>query len=170
MSGIIKENVIIQGAIRTLYDAMREKEYGEKFAWDELRQMTGVIDLPLDRLYYVCNKVCLLLMEHDQKYLETINSYGKRIILPSEHGIVANKKVKRSVRIYRKAGAVLTSTNMGELTDDQKKQIVYDANKYSTLEMFAREMLNKKQLGKSEEEDGSKASLFLDAIKLFTKQ
>ena len=95
-----------------------------------------------------------MMMQFDQKYLVTVVGVGKRIINPAEHSVVAKHKVKRSVRLYRQAGAVLSSTNTDMLTSDQKRQVIEDANKYSTLEMFANEVLKKKQIGISTK-DGS---------------
>jgi hypothetical protein len=59
---------------------------------------------------------------------------------------------------------------MDNLSDDEKKQIIMDANKYTTLEMFAKEVLQKKKIGITKKEDIAKASLFLDAVKLFSNQ
>jgi hypothetical protein len=164
------KNKVLETAIMNLYNSLKDEPYGQQFSWKDIAQRTKLKDkLTQDNLYYIANKVCLLLMSSDNRYLETKQGYGKRIIKPEEHNYVAKKKVKSSVKIYHKAGQILASTNMDELTEEQKKQIIYDANKYSTLEMFAKEILQKKKIGVSQKEDLSKASLFLDTIKLFTK-
>lgn len=164
---MFEKNKQLQQAIDTLYENLKDEEYGKKISWNKLKALAGNESLSKDNLYYVANKVCLMLMRNNQRYLETVRKAGKRIINPDEHQLVAKKKVNKSVRIYRNAGAILASTNMDELTEEQKQQVIESANKYSTLEMFTLEMLKKKKIGKSNKEDVRTASLFLDAIKMF---
>jgi hypothetical protein len=161
-------NKQLQKAIDTLYEKMKSLNYGDRFSWNKLAQMSDLSTKDMNKVYYVTNKVCLMLMKNDQKYLETEHKYGKRIINPQEHQLIAKKTANKSVRIYKKAGAVLASTNMEELTDEQKKEVIEAANRYNTLEMFTTEMLKKKQIGIAGKTDVRTASLFLDAIKLFT--
>ena len=163
------KNKLLEKAINRLYERVRTEEYGCKFTWEELRVISGLDGEDKANLYYVANKVCLMLMEHDQKYLETLAGYGKRIVNPSEHNLIAKKKVARSVKIYRKAGSILASTNLDKLSEDEKLSIINEANKYRTLEMFTSEMLKKKQIGKSSKGDVKTAGLFLDAIKMFSE-
>jgi hypothetical protein len=166
---MFEKNKELQRAIDKLYTELKDEEYGSKYSWEELRNLAGLRPtIGKNEVYYVTNKVCLMLMAYEQKYLDTVHKYGKRIVNPEEHGILAKKKAKKSVKIYRKAGAIIACTNMDKLTEEQKKQMIDNANKFSTLEMFAQEMLKKKQIGKTSKDNIKTASLFLDAIKMFT--
>ena len=166
---VIVVNKKIQFAVDRLYKELKDIDYGKEYKWEELMELAGLPkDANMSEIYYIANKVCLMMMQFDQKYLVTVVGVGKRIINPAEHSVVAKHKVKRSVRLYRQAGAVLSSTNTDMLTSDQKRQVIEDANKYSTLEMFANEVLKKKQIGISTKDDNRTAGLFLDAIKMFT--
>ena len=163
---MFEKNKQLQKAINNLYNFLKKEEYGSKYSWAKLKEISGVTKD--EHIYYVANRVCLMLMRNDQKFLETERTYGKRIVNPSEHGLIAKKTANKSVKIYRKAGAVLASTNMEELSEDQKKDVIDAANKYNTLEMFANEMFKKKQIGNASKSDVKTAGLFLDAIKLFS--
>lgn len=164
-----EKNKELQRAIDRLYNELKDSEYNSRYSWSELARLAGLHQsIGKEIIYYIANKVCLMLMTYDQKYLDTVRSFGKRIVEPKDHGVLAKKKAKKSVKIYRKAGAIIACTNMDKLTDEQKATMVESANKYNTLEMFASEMLRKKQLSKSSKSDIKKAGLFLDAIKLFT--
>lgn len=165
---MFERNKMLEKAVERLYEIVRKEKYGTKFTWDEIAHLSGIDGDDRQKLYYVANKVCLLLMRNDQKYLETVANHGKRIVNPSEHNVLAKKKVNRSVKIYRKAGNILASTNLDELDEEQKNEVITSANKYRTLEMFTTEMLNKKQIGKSSKDDIKTAGLFLDAIKMFS--
>jgi len=159
-----------QDAINKLYNKLKDEPYGARFSWDELKDLSGLDDVDKGVVYYIANKVCLMLMVTDQKYLATEFKYGKRIVNPNEHELIAKKTASKSVKIYKKAGAVLASTNMDELSEDEKRTVVDAANKYSTLEMFTNEMLKKKKIGEVGKDDLKTAGLFLDAIKMFAKK
>lgn len=159
---------LLQKKINILYENLKGRPYDTKITWKEIKNIIGLDDIR--QVYYVANKVCLLLMYHDSKYLATEHGVGKRIIKPNEHDVVAKKNVKKSVKIYKKSGAILASTNMDLLTDDEKDRVIVNANKYATLEMFANEMLKKKEIGKKSPDDVRTASLFLDAIRMFTQK
>lgn len=169
---MFEKNKVLQKAINTLYEQLKEEQYGKKFSWKTLRIMIGEEgqEMTQDNLYYVVNKAGLLLMGNDQKFLMSIYKYGKRIINPREHTIIAKKTISKSVKIYRKAGQVLASTNMDKLTKEQKTDVIESANKYKTLEMFATEIIKRKKIGVRKEEDIKNASIFLDTIKMFTKE
>jgi len=162
-------NKELQVAINKTYEAVHDHEHGATFTWDELRAFTGLRSASKEKMYYIANKVCLMLMRHDSKYFDTIPGKGKRIILAEEHGVIAKKTVNKSVRIYRKAGAILASTDMDKLSEDQKRDVIEKANKYATLELFAKEVLKTKKIGKNTPDQIEKAGLFLDTIKLFAK-
>ena len=166
---MFEKNRQLEKAINNLYTEIKDKEYNDKLSWEELKKLCNVPGMVVSKqqLYYVVNKVCVLLMTHDRKFLVGVMGFGKRIINPDEHSVVAKKVVKKSVKIYRKAGTILASTNMDELNDKQKQEVIESANKYSTLELFASEVIRKKEIGKSSKGDVKTASLFLDAIKLF---
>ena len=159
----------IEKAVNQLYDALCDAPYDTRFSWDELRDLAGLSKkTTMQRMYYVVNKVCVLLMGGAQRYLVTEMGNGKRIIKPGEHQLEAKKKVKRSVRIYRAAGHILASTNMDELSEEQKREVMENANKYATMEMFSRELLSKKRIGSASSDNVRLAGVFLDTIKLFT--
>ena len=166
----IKVNPVLEYAAEKLYSAIKDADYGSKFSWDELECLGGFKkgEVKRSQLYIVVAKVCLLLMVNDKKYLYTVHGFGKRIIEPIEHSVVAKNKVKRSVKIYRKAGEVLGSTNMDCLSSDEQKQIIHEANKYRTLQTFTNELLNKKKVGHSTDDSRDLAGFFLDAIKLMS--
>lgn len=166
---MFSKNKELQRAVDKLYENIKDCKYGEKFSWGVLKELSGNEKLKKQELYYVVNSACLLLMQNDMKYLQSIHGFGKYIIEPREHNIVAKKKAKKSVKIYRTAGQVLASTNLELLTEDQKREVVDSANKYSTLEMFSQEMLKKRKLSSAKKEDILNASFFLDAIQLFSK-
>ena len=164
---MFEKNKKLQNAIDKLYSILKDEEYGNTYSWNKLALLSGMPNTNKQDIYYIANKVCLLLMKHDQKYLITEHGSGKRIVIPSEHNLIAKKTANKSVKIYRKAGAVIASTNLDKLNDEEKNEIIQAANKYSTLEMFTNEMLKKKKIGQSSKEDVKTASLFLDTIKMF---
>lgn len=158
-----KKNPKTEKAINTLYESIRELPYDQRISWGELNKRTGTT-LSVENLYYVVQRVNDLMMANDSKYMETVHGFGKRIINPSEHSTVARKKVRKSVKIYRKAGAILASTNMDELNEDQKTQILSDAKKWQTLELVHNELLKKKEKKLTTEQKESK--IMLDMISL----
>lgn len=164
------KNKKLQEAINNLYVDLKDKDYGQVFTWEEIAKKSGLNNPDKNLVYYVANKVCLMLMVHDSRYLATEHGKGKKIIKPEEHTLYSKKKAQRSVKIYRQAGAIMHATNMDLLSAEQKKEAIDNANKWSTLQMFAEEMLKKKQIGKSSIPDVRTAGLFLDAIKLFSKK
>lgn len=169
---MFKRNIFYEKAITTLYENIRGSDYGTKYSWKDLQKLAGLENKQVDIecIYYIANKVCLLMMQSDQRFLMTVPSFGKRIINPVEHSAVAKKKVKHIAMGYRDVGKVIASTNMDMLSQEQKNQVVEDANRYSTLEMFANEMLKKKSVGIVKKNDVLTAGLFLDVIKMFQKQ
>lgn len=163
-----KPNKELQNAINVLYEFLKNENYGKSYSWHELSSLAGFKTFNSDNIYYVANRVCLMLMRNDKRYLQTVHGVGKRLINPNEHQLFAKKTANKSVKIYKKAGAILASTNMDELNDDQKREVIEAANKYTTLEMFTQEMLSKKRIGVSGKSDVRTASLFLDTIKAFS--
>lgn len=161
---------MIEKAVTQLYDNLKDTEYGSRYTWHRLKELSGFgnREIKQETLYYVANKVCVLLMQQEQKYLETEIGYGKRIIRPNEHVGASRKIVKRSVRIYRKAGEISGSTNFDNLTEREKQEAIEHANKWRTLEMFSKELLKSKRIGTVKKEDVATAGIFLDAIKAFT--
>jgi hypothetical protein len=163
----------IDAAINSLYAVLKDKPYGSKFSWEQLAEYAGdnIIQNSDGKstLYYIVSQSGILLMRHDQRFLQTELGYGKRIIHPKEHGTIARRTVGRSVRLYRNAGLILAATNMDELTPQQKQEVILDANRYRTLALFTETLLNSKKLGVVETEDPSKAGFFLDLIKTLSE-
>lgn len=145
MNHIIQKNMQIDLATRKLYDYLHTMDYGQTITWQELANNSGA-QLSQTQLYYVCNAVNEMLMSNVSRCLTSVTGVGKRIINPSEHSMSARKTAKRSVRIYEKAGKILASTNLDKLSDDEKNQVINDANKFRTLQLFTEVALKKKQL------------------------
>jgi hypothetical protein len=161
-----KENKLL---IQKMYDHLKTKEYGVSFSWDELASVIGKPNIERELLYDLVNHVNKKLMYYDKKYLDTIHGFGKRIILPNEHGEVSRKDVKSAVRKYRKAGKIIACTNMEELDTYQQEQIKSDAYKWRTLEFISAELSRKKQISSNIKKEKNE-DLVLDVIKLFSKE
>ena len=169
MTMLMEKNPVLDRCVNQLYEAIKESAYNTKYSWDQLKSLAGLRSMKQETLYYVVNKVCLLMMANNQRYLVTECKYGKRVILPSEHGIAAHNTIKKSARVYRKAGAIIASTNMEELSEAERNDIIDRANRYSTLEAFSNEILRRKRVGVDVKESARMANVFLDAVKLFTR-
>lgn len=139
-----KKNPNLEICINKLYLNLKDMEYGAKFSWNELATMCGPTGkiISATQLYYVVKVVDGMMQAADKKLLGNVRSYGKRIINPEEHSLLARRTVKRSVKIYKKAGMILHATNLDKLDKHQQKEIMSDAQKYKTLEFFAKEALS----------------------------
>jgi len=165
---MIKKNKKIENAINNIYEEIKSCDYDTKFNWDKLAKMTKILSIKKEDLYYILGKVNLLLMQFDQKCLITIHGFGKRIINPKEHDLLAKKTAKKAVKQYKKAGAIISSTNLNELNEEEQKNIIESANKYHTLEMFTSEILKKKKIGTYNKIDSRSAGLIMDTMKFFS--
>lgn len=143
---IREKNQKIERAIKELYNILKEKPYNTQLSWKEIKEMTKEEELTKEQIYYITEKVNEMMMSYDSKYLVTVYKIGKRIINPNEHKIEARKTVKKSTKMYKKAGAILASTNLDELKPEEKQQIIEDANKFRTLELFTERLLKKKKI------------------------
>lgn len=166
---MFEKNKKIQDCVDRLYGVLKDAEYGSEYTWEELDAISG-FGGDMKGSYYIANKVCSRLMVFDQRFLVTIQNFGKKIINPSEHSVMAKKTIKKSVKVYKRAGSILACTNMDKLTEEQKVEVVENANKYSTLQLFASELLKKKKIGGGGGSDRQTAGLFLDVIKMFTEK
>jgi hypothetical protein len=164
-----KKNILIEKAINNLFNSIKDEDYNSQFEWDELAYRCGITPKPTkQQLYCILQKVNNL-MGAEQKYLKTVCGFGKRIINPNEHGIEATRTVKKSARIYKKSGAILASTNMGKLTQEEQNQIMQQANKYKTLEMMSEQLINRRFINKERSYE-KVGTLFLDFMKLIKEE
>jgi len=155
-------------AVNNLYEKVKNAEYGSRYSWKQFLDMTGIkTPFTKNQLYHILGRVSSLMMANDMRVFTTIHGYGKRIINPDEHNITAKKQIKRSVKLYRNAGGILAATNLDLLNEEQKNEVISDANRYRTLELFAVEVLKKKTLPHLEGAENP-ANLILDMIKLFS--
>jgi DNA polymerase III delta prime subunit len=169
-ASIIKKNEMLELATNTLYDKLKTAEYGSRHSWDDMRKMAGLPSgIKKESVYYVASKVRWLLMRYDNRLLQTVAGFGKRIAKPEEHSGAAKKKVRKSVKVYKEGGAILASTNMEMLTEEQRNEVMEQAGKYRTLEWFASELLKTKRIGHSAPTDQIAAGHFLDMIKFMSK-
>jgi hypothetical protein len=141
-------------AVERLYNQLKDAAYGTTYSWDDIKLLTGLPQVSRERLYYISSRVNDLLL-HDSRYLETLMGVGKRLLNPEEHRVSARKQVKRSAKIYRKAGNILAATNLDAIESvDERKKVISDANKFRTMELLHNVMLKKgsKKLGGSSSE------------------
>lgn len=163
---MIKKSKELTECVDSVYNYLKGKEYDSRFSWEDLKQATGNMAVTKNRLYYILSRVNEMLMTTDSRCLQNVNGFGKRIIRPQEHVLVARKTVKRSVNIYKNAGRILGSTDLDRLDDDEKKEVVDDANKFRTLQLFTSELLKKKSLKDTRDIPKEDAGFLLDVIKL----
>ena len=161
-------NFNLERGIDNLHKVMKNVEYGKELTWDEMSKIAKVT-LSTPQLYYVVNKVGEMLEEQDHRVLVTSRGVGKRIINPNEHIGVATKLGKKSARIYNKALKKVNATNMDLLNPEEQKATLLQADRFRTMKLFADEMLKSKKVGKVTSKDSQTASLFLDVVKLLTK-
>ena len=84
-----------------------------------------------------------MLLLSERKYLDTSHGRGKRILNPDEHILTARKTVRRSAKLYRKAGHQLAATNCDMLNEEGRNRVLEEARKWSTLEHLHNELLRK---------------------------
>jgi hypothetical protein len=133
----------IAKAVDKLYQHLKNADYGTEYSWADVKLLTGLPQVSQERTYYIASRVNDLLLG-DSRYLETVPGVGKRLLNPDEHRVSARKQVKRSARIYRKAGKILAATNIDEISSvDERQKVISDANKFRTMELLHDVMLRK---------------------------
>jgi hypothetical protein len=170
---LTKKNFEIEKAVKKLYEAVKDTEYDKKFSWADLKRLSGLENKSdkIDTLYYVVNKVNSMLMVNNQRFLITQYGFGKRVIRPDEHSGVAKGEVKKSIKKYRRAGAILACTNIDDLSESQKTEVINSANKYRTLELFTSDILRRKSISDmSNKEKLQTADLLINTMDLFKKK
>jgi len=168
---MIRTDKFLEEHTGILYNELKNKEYGEKLSWENLRKLANLDrSVDMDTLYYIANKCCIMLMANDKKYLKTIFGYGKMIIEPNQHIGESKRKVKQSVKKYIIAGKILNATNMEMLSLEEQKEVIEKANKFSTLKMFTEEiLLERKTLpDKRKSKDMRRTELISDIVTLLT--
>lgn len=156
-------------ATNNIYEALKTKEYGTQFTWDDLAKFSKLTNPPKPLLYYCTNRANKLLMMHDSRFLQNVHGLGKRILNPNEHAVTAKRTAQKSVRMYRKAGQILACTNVDQLTGDEKEQVIRDANRWRTLELFSSEMMKNKQIKTDADMSPENVRQAIDFIEFFKK-
>jgi hypothetical protein len=165
---VYEQNKELNECKKILYDFFKDKEYGVSFSWEEIKKVLVGYKLNKQQLYLVLSIVNKMLVT-DQRQLETIHGWGKRILCPKEHVGASRKVIKQATKKYRHAGRIINATNMEMLSEDEKREAIDAANKWRTLELFTNELTKKKQIT-DDHVDPRTAKTVMDVIKLLSNK
>jgi chromosome segregation ATPase len=124
---------------RTLYDALREAEYGTSYTYDELNKMAGddVDDIRADR--WIVDRTRKELVRLDKRYLENLRGVGYRIVHPDEHLKAGNHYRGKSMRAAGRSVKVLEATDLAKIEDPAvRTKIVELENRMGRLQQQLR--------------------------------
>lgn len=122
---------------RTLYDKIRDAEYGRSFTYAELNVLAEVTDIRRER--WIVDRTRTQLVRSDRRYLENLRGVGYRVVEAEEHLGAGNAYRKKSMRAAGRSTKVLAATDLSRIKDPAVRESILGLeNRMSRLQQQLR--------------------------------
>jgi len=126
-----ENNIKRQQRIDKMIEYVSSLNYGDMIPYSDIKNIIGV-NPQTQEGYLIMTKVNHALVTK-QMHLKTIMGKGRRLLNPSEHLDESRNKVKKALNPIKDSKQILESTNIDKLTDEQKKEVISEANKWKIM-------------------------------------